>query len=116
LKAGILAAWLAGEALVIWRIVHRDHALPAPGVLLGISGLFLAGALIAEWMPKSESLVMVTLVGLDVAALMNALPAGLAGQIGQAEQASATALGQGAGTAAESGAAAGEGSGGKLKG
>lgn len=99
----------------MWRIVHRDHALPAPGVLLGISGLFLAGAVIAEWMPKAGTLIMVTLVGLDVAALMNVLPAGLGGQIGQAEQAGAAAVGSGgAPRAGESGAVAGEGSGGRL--
>lgn len=109
MKSGILAAWLAGEAIVAWRIVHRDHSLPSPGVLLGITGLFVAGALVAEWVPASEGLVLATLVGLDVAALLNVLPAGLGGQISQAQQSTASAegvnLGGGGGTAA--GAAAG---------
>lgn len=94
MKGGIVAAWLAGEGIVIWRIVHRDHALPAPGVLLGITALFLAGALAAEVMPRSEPLVLAVLAGLDVAALMNVLPAGLGGQIEQTESATAKAEGQ----------------------
>ena len=104
MKGGILAAWLAGEGIVAWRIVHRDHSLPAPGVLLGIGALFIGGALLAEWVPKTEPLVLAVLVGLDVAALLDVLPAGLSGQIGQAQAA----------TAAAEAPAAGEGSGGKL--
>jgi hypothetical protein len=111
-RSGILAAWLAGLGIVGWRIVHNEHRLPAPGVLAGITGLFLAGALVAEWVPKAESLVLATLVGLDVAALLNVLPAGLGGQIAQAEAAQGAA-GK-SGTAGESGSAAGEGSGGRL--
>ena len=93
MKSGILAAWLAGEGIVIWRIVHKDHALPAPGVLLGLSALFLGGALVAEWVPRSAPLVLAVLAGLDVAALLNALPAGLGGQLTAAEQATAKAEG-----------------------
>jgi hypothetical protein len=110
MKSGIIAAWLAGEAIVMWRIVHRDHALPAPGVLLGISALFLGGALVAELVPKSEALVLAVLAGLDVAALLNVLPAGFGGQLAKAQQSTATAEGLGGQTAGESGAAAGEGS------
>jgi hypothetical protein len=86
-KSGILAAWLAGVGIVGWRAVHNEHRIPAPGVFLGVTGLFLAGALLAEWVPRSGSLVLATLAGLDVAALLNVLPAGLGGQITQAEQA-----------------------------
>lgn len=91
MKSGILAAWLAGLGIVGWRIVHNEHRLPAPGVFIGITGLFLAGSLIGEWVPKAEPLILATLVGLDVAALMNVLPAGLGGQLAQAEQAQAGA-------------------------
>ena len=87
MKGGILAAFLAGEGIVAWRIVHKEHRIPAPGALLAIGGLFLAGALIAEWVPASEKLVLAVLVGLDVAALMNVLPQGLAGQIAAADTA-----------------------------
>lgn len=112
MKSGILAAWAVGLGIVGWRIVHNEHRLPAPGVFIGITGLFLTGSLVAEWVPKAEPLVLATLVGLDVAALMNVLPAGLGGQLAQAEAAQGKAAGSN--TAGEAGAAAGEGSGGKL--
>jgi hypothetical protein len=111
MKGGILAAWLAGEAIVIWRIVHRDHSLPAPGALLGITGLFMAGALIADIYPPSATLVTAGLFGLDVAALLN-MPQAFWGQVAAASQPAATA----APAAGTGGSAAGEGSGGKLRG
>lgn len=95
MKGGILAAFLAGEGIVAWRIVHKEHRIPAPGALLAIAGLFMAGALVAEWYPPSEKLILAVLVGLDVAALMNVLPAGLAGQVSQVETAAAGAQGTG---------------------
>lgn len=117
MKGGILAAFLAGEGIVAWRIVHKEHRIPAPGALLAIGALFVAGALVAEWYPPSEKLILAVLVGLDVAALMNVLPAGLGGQIAQADTAAAGAL-SGKGTAAPkagtSGSAAGEGNLGPL--
>ena len=93
MKAGIVAAWAAGMGIVIWRMVHRDHAMPVPGALLGISGLFAAGALTADIWPASAGLVTVVLVGLDVAAFTIALPAGLGGQIQQAQAATGAAEG-----------------------
>lgn len=97
MRSGILAAWLAGLGIVGWRVVHAEHRIPAPGTLLGISGLFLAGALIAEWVPKADTLVLATLAGLDVAAFLNVLPAGLGGQISQAEAAQGAAASSPAG-------------------
>lgn len=85
MKAGLVAAWLAGMGLVSWRMVHRDHKLPVPGALLGISGLFAGLALISDVWPASAGLVTVGAVGLDVAAFFNAIPAGLGGQIEQAQ-------------------------------
>jgi hypothetical protein len=110
-KSGILAAWIAGLGITGWRVVHVEHRIPAPGVMLGITGLFVAGALVSEWVPKSEPLVLAVLVGLDVAALMNVLPQGLGKQVTAAETAQQSALAPKAG---ESGSAAGEGSGGPL--
>lgn len=101
MRGGILAAWLAGMGITGWRVVHVEHRIPAPGVFLGITGLFLAGALVSEWVPASEKLVLAVLVGLDVAALMNVLPKGLGGQVTAATTAEAGAL---------SGAAPGEAS------
>jgi hypothetical protein len=93
MKAGLAAAWLAGVGLVSWRMVHRDHRMPVPGTLLGISGLFAALALISDVWPASAPLVTVTAVGLDVAAFYEAIPAGLGGQITKAEQSTAKAEG-----------------------
>ena len=112
MKGGILAAWLAGMGIVGWRLVHQEHRIPAPGAMLAITGLFVAGAMVAEWVPKSEPLVLATLVGLDVAAFLNVLPAGLGKQIAAAD----TAASGPAPKAGEGGSAAGEGSGGKLNG
>ncbi len=91
MRGGLLAAWLAGMGIVTWRMVHRDHRLPVPGQMMAITGLFAAGALTADVWPASATLVTVTLWGLDVAALLNALPAGLAQQIGTATAAEAGA-------------------------
>lgn len=107
MKSGILAAWIAGMGIVGWRDVHKEHRIPAPGALLGITGLFLAGALIAEWVPRADTLVLATLVGLDVAAFLNVLPAGLGKQISEAQAAQGGAGGQA--TAGTGGAVAGEG-------
>ncbi len=95
MKAGLVAAWAAGMSIVIWRMVHKDHKMPVPGALLGVSGLFAGLALVSDVWPVSTPLVTAAAVGLDVAALMNVLPAGLSGQITAAEQASAAAMGKG---------------------
>lgn len=75
--------------IVGWRAVHAEHRVPAPGVFLGITGLFVVGALIAEWVPRADPLVLAVLAGLDVAAFLDVLPAGLSGQIAQAQTAEA---------------------------
>ena len=97
MNPALIAAWLAGEAIVSWRIVHQEHRIPAPGELLGITGLFVAGALVADIYPAASNLIVVGLWGLDVAAFMNVLPQGLGKQIAQTE------LAQGAPAAAEGG-------------
>lgn len=115
MNRSLTAAWLAGEAIVCWRMVHQSHRLPVPGALLGITGLFLAMALVSDIVPRAATLISLTAWGLDVAAFLNALPAGLAGQITQSEQSAAIASGQaysgaesaGAGAAGRAGAAAG---------
>lgn len=84
-RRGLAAAWLVGEALVIWRIVHREHHLPAPGMLLGISALFAGMAAAADVFPRAEQVIVLSAWGLDVAALLNLWPQGLGGQLNQAE-------------------------------
>ncbi len=113
MSPALVAAWLAGEAIVVWRSVHREHRVPAPGELLGITGLFMAGALVADIYPAASGLVVAGLFGLDVAAFLNVLPQGLGGEIAQAEAAQG---GGASNTAGESGSAAGEGSGGRING
>lgn len=89
---GLVSAWLLGEGIVIWRIVHRDKRMPPPGELLGITGLFALLAAAAEYR-RIAGLVTALAWGLDIAALLNVLPAGLGGQIQQAQQAEAKAEG-----------------------
>jgi hypothetical protein len=90
---GFVAAWLAGEAIVIWRMVHRDHRMPVPGTLLGISLLFAGLGLAAELAPRAAPVITLGAWGLDIAALLNALPAGLGGQLNQAADVSQRAQG-----------------------
>lgn len=88
---GIAAAWLAGMAIMVWRQVHQSHRLPVPGALLGVTGLFVAGAVVADVFPSSAQVVTLALFGLDVAAFFDALPAGLSGQITTSENAESAA-------------------------
>jgi hypothetical protein len=87
-KTGFLAAWLVGEGVLVWRLVNRDHRLPPPGALLGVTALFAALGLVAEYQPAA-GVALAMAVGLDVAAVLNVLPQGLGGQITQAEAAEA---------------------------
>jgi hypothetical protein len=86
MKGGLVAAWLLGTGIVVWRDVHVQHRIPAPGQLLGIGALFLGLAAVAEYTPAA-GLATAVAWGLDVAALLNALPAGLGGQIAEAQSA-----------------------------
>jgi hypothetical protein len=85
-KGGLVAAWLLGTGIVVWRDVHVQHRLPAPGQLLGIGALFLGLAAVAEYTPAA-GLATAVAWGLDVAALLNVLPEGLGGQISEAQAA-----------------------------
>lgn len=88
MRGTLIAAWLAGEAIVTWRVVHRDKRPPPPGLLLGVTALFAALGAISEYAPAA-GLAAALGWGIDIAALMDVLPAGLGGQISQAEQAQA---------------------------
>ena len=92
---GLAAAWLVGEGIVCWREVRASGHMPVPGALLGVSALFLGLSLVADAAPRARGVVTLAAWGLDVAGLMQVLPAGLFGQIQQAQQASAKAEGQG---------------------
>jgi hypothetical protein len=95
---GFIAAWLAGEGIVVWRTVHHTKKLPVPGALLGVSILFGALALIADSAPPARPFVTMIAWGLDLAGLINVLPGGLYGQVEEAQTASATAQGETADT------------------
>jgi len=95
---GLAGAWLAGVSIVAWRQVHQSGHLPVPAALLGVTGLFAALSLIADLSPAARPAVTLLGWGLDVAGLLNVLPAGLSGQISAAQSAeSAASSGGGAG-------------------
>lgn len=83
MKAGFVAAWLAGEGLLVWRQVHRDHRLPVPGQMVAVTGFFAGLALVADIFPAAAGVITLTAWGLDVAGLLNLWPQGLGSQIDQ---------------------------------
>ena len=92
---GLGLAWLAGVGIVSWRQVHSSGHMPVPGALLGVTGLFAALAVIGDISPAARPVVTLLGWGLDVAGLFQVLPAGLSGQITQAQDAEASAEGSG---------------------
>jgi hypothetical protein len=91
---GLAGAWLAGVAIVSWRETRQSGHMPVPAALLGVTGLFAALSLIAEIAPPARKVVTITAWGLDLAGLLQVLPAGLFGQVQKAQQAEAQASGQ----------------------
>lgn len=83
---GLAAAWLVGEALIIWRLAHNDHQLPVPGQLLGVSVLFAGFAIAADVFPRAGQVIVLTAWGLDVAGFLNLWPKGLGPQLEQAQR------------------------------
>jgi hypothetical protein len=108
---GLAGAWILGEAIVIWRQVHKSHRLPVPGQLLGITGLFAALALIADASSSARPVITLLAWGIDLAGLLEVLPAGLLGDIQTAQSSEAAAEGEGNAVTAGGGQ---EGSGGQL--
>lgn len=102
---GLAGAWLVGVGIVAWREVHQSGHMPVPAALLGVTGLFAALSLIGEIAPASRRVVTLVGWGLDLAGLMNVLPAGLFGQIQTAQAtesaASSTTSGKSTGAAGE---------------
>lgn len=104
-RGGLVAAFIAGEALYVWRVVHRYHRIPVPGDVLGISVLFAALGFAADLGPEAAKLAAAVGWGLDVAAFLRLFPNGLGAQISKAQTAEANATGANT---------AGEGGGGRL--
>jgi|SRR5580658_9779924 hypothetical protein len=71
---GVILAWLAGEGIIIYRSVAKNHAPPVPGALLATSGLFVMLALLGEAAPQLATLLG---AGVDIAAFMNLEVAGI---------------------------------------
>lgn len=88
---GVLLAWLAGLGIVTWREVRVYHQPPVPGRLLGASGWFALLGLLASYEPAAGAAAAIAW-GTDIAALLNLLPAALAGtQPGKAPATGTTA-------------------------
>lgn len=94
---GLAGAWLAGVSITAWREVRQSGHMPVPAALLGVTLLFAGLALVADIAPASRPAVTLLGWGLDIAGLLNVLPAGLFGQIQAAQSAEAAASGQSGG-------------------
>ena len=65
---GIVIAWLVGEGIITYRVVHYQHRAPLPAEVLASSGFFVLAAGVAEINPTVGTLLA---VGVDIAAVMN---------------------------------------------
>jgi hypothetical protein len=65
---GLVLAWMAGEAMIVWRW-WKHKAPPPPGALLEASILFIAMAVLAEYQPARTSATMFAW-GIDIAVLL----------------------------------------------
>lgn len=72
---GLIAAWLTGEGLIIYRSVKVNHAPPGPGQLMVSSGIFVLLGLLAE-SERARSVAVTLAWGYNVAAFMNLFGAG----------------------------------------
>jgi hypothetical protein len=79
---GIVLAWLAGEAIIIYRSYKQEHRPPMPGQLLASSALFAAlGALARN---KDTTFLAGALAwGFDIAAFYNLAPSLMTGNTSQ---------------------------------
>lgn len=97
-RGALVGAWAAGEALYVWRVVHKYHRPPVPGDLLGITALFAVLGLASEYAPAA-GLAAAVGWGLDIAAFLRLFPDGLGEQISKTTQ-TAEQLGGGSGSKA----------------
>jgi hypothetical protein len=75
---GIVLAWLAGEALIIYRSYKQEHRPPMPGQLLASSALFATlGALARD--RDAAFLAGALAWGFDIAAFYNLAPSLMTG-------------------------------------
>lgn len=88
---GLTGAWLVGTGIVVWRESKASGHMPVPAALLGVTGLFVALSLLADIAPGARKVITFGAWGLDLAGLFNILPAGLFGQVQQAQTAESQA-------------------------
>lgn len=67
---GLIAAWLVGEGIIIYRSVKTNKVPPGPGQLLISSGVFVLLGLLAE-SQQARPLAITLAWGFDIAAFMN---------------------------------------------
>lgn len=67
---GLVAAWLVGEGIIIYRSWKVNKVPPGPGQLALSSGVFVLLALLAE-APSARTLATTLAWGFDIAAFMN---------------------------------------------
>lgn len=70
---GIVAAWMVGEGIIVYRAVKANHAPPMPGALMISSGLFLALGFLAT-SAQARPLATTLAWGFDIAAFLNLWP------------------------------------------
>lgn len=80
MRAGMVAAWLAGMGIITWRSVACEKHPPIPGQMLAASGMFALLSLLAEYQPAAAAATALAF-GLDVAALVNGFPCGTAPKV-----------------------------------
>src|SRR5215472_2846697 len=81
MRGALAGAWLLGLGIVTWRQVKGGAHMPVPGALLAVTGMFAVLGVVADVYPASQTFVVVTAYGLDLAGVLNLWPAGLGGRI-----------------------------------
>ena len=94
--SGIVLAWLAGESLIIWRSVVKNHHMPVPGTLLGSAGFFALLAILGQYEPARMA-ATATAWGFNLAAVLNLLPEQIAPSSSKAAAAKAASSGAASG-------------------
>jgi hypothetical protein len=92
-EGGFMAAWLVGMGIVTWKEVRATGHMPVPGNMAGVTALFAVLGLMADAIPSAARTATLLAWGLDIAGLFNILPAGLFGQVQQAQAAEQQATG-----------------------
>lgn len=66
-----VVAWVAGQAIIVYRNIRDQHSPPWPGQMLAATGLYFILAMISEMGQGPRQLSIMTAWGLNIAALLN---------------------------------------------